>query len=423
MKPIFRWSRRPRLRLFKLPLPPQALPPANSYWLVMPAAGGGHRFGGELPKQYASLCGRTVIEWSLASFLADSRCVGVMVALAEGDQQFATLGISGHPLLRRVEGGAQRSDSVLAALLAIEAPNDTCILVHDAARPCVSMAEIDLLLAASANSEAGGLLALPVADTLKRAGHDDRVGETTPRELLWRALTPQLFPLGVLRKALQQAALAGRVPTDEAQAVEWLGLSPQLVTGSARNIKITERSDLALAQALMASGESAMTFRTGTGIDVHAFGPGNALMLGGVLVPHTHGVIAHSDGDVLIHALCDALLGAAALGDIGQHFPDSDAKWKGVDSGQFLVAVREMLTARGYVLVNADLTLLAEQPRIGPHRAAICTRLAQLLQVQVDQINLKATTTERLGFLGRGEGLGALVTVLIRQSGSGVAVP
>jgi 2-C-methyl-D-erythritol 4-phosphate cytidylyltransferase / 2-C-methyl-D-erythritol 2,4-cyclodiphosphate synthase len=384
----------------------------------MPAAGGGRRFGADLPKQYASLCGRTVIEWSLAMFLADARCAGVVVALAEGDQQFIKLHVARDPRVHRVRGAAQRSESVLAALLAVAAPDDTCILVHDAARPCVSLTEIDALLAAASNSEAGGLLALPVADTLKRAGPDHRVCESPTREQLWRALTPQVFPLGVLRKALQQAAISGRIPTDEAQAVEWLGLWPQLVAGSARNIKITEPSDLLLAQAHFASGESVMTLRTGTGVDVHAFGPGNALMLGGVSVPHTHGVIAHSDGDVLIHALCDALLGAAALGDIGQHFPDSDAKWKDVDSGQFLVAVREMLTALGYVLVNADLTLLAEQPRIGPHRATICTRLAQLLQVRVDQINLKATTTEKLGFLGRGEGLGALVTVLIRQTGS-----
>ncbi len=385
------------------------------YRLVMPAAGSGRRIGGT-PKQYHPLQGRTLIEWSLAPFLSDPRCTGIVVALAAGDVRFAALACASDPRVRTVVGGAERADSVLAGLAALDAPEDEWVLVHDAARPCVSSAEIDALLATGAGCEAGALLALPVADTLKRssaAGEAVIVAATASREGLWRALTPQLFPLGLLRRALESAAAAGRRPTDEAQAIEWLGLSPRLVAGSVRNFKVTEPGDLELAAAILQQGgEAGMALRIGNGFDVHAFGTGDHVMLGGVRVPHARGVTAHSDGDVLLHALCDAMLGAAGLGDIGMHFPDSDPRWRGAASRVFVDACRGLLAGRGLAVFNADLTLICEAPRLGDQREAIRKEIAGMLALPHDRVNVKATTTERLGFTGRGEGLAAQATVL-----------
>lgn len=354
-----------------------------------------------------------MLEWALAPFAADARCRGLALALAPGDSRGADLaGQLGFAALRVAAGGAERGHSVLNALDALAAdaaqPGDW-VLVHDAARPCVDPAEIDALLAACSAAGRGGLLALPVADTVKRASGGD-VERTEPRAELWRALTPQMFRLGELRAALRAALEAGRLPTDEAQAMEWRGARPLLVPGRASNLKVTAAEDFALAAALLAAraghGGVGMV-RTGFGTDVHAFGPGDHVMLGGVRIAHDRGVIAHSDGDVLLHALCDALLGAAGLGDIGQHFPDSDPRWSGAASGQFISAALALLGERGLRVVNVDLTLLAEAPRIGPHREAIVSRIAQLLHLPRDAVNLKATTTEKLGFIGRREGLAA----------------
>jgi 2-C-methyl-D-erythritol 4-phosphate cytidylyltransferase len=220
------------------------------YWLVMPAAGSGQRFGQELPKQYMPLAGRTVIECSLAPFLADSRCAGAVIAIAANDRRFGGLALAKEPRLRTVTGGQQRADSVLSALESLQAPDDDWVLVHDAARPCVSRGEIDALLLAAGTDAVGGLLAVPLSDTLKRE-QSGRVRETPSRESLWRALTPQMFRLGALRSALQAARDAGRSPTDEAQALEWAGQQPVLVAGSPQNIKITTAADLELAAAIL----------------------------------------------------------------------------------------------------------------------------------------------------------------------------
>lgn len=217
----------------------------------MPAAGSSRRFGQGATKLYMPLAGRTVIEWALQPFLGDARCVGIVIALAPEDQHFASLAATHRPKLRTVAGGAERSDSVRNALAAVEAPDDAWVLVHDAARPCVSPEEIDALLAAAGNDAVGGLLAAPLADTLKRGDAAGRVVETPSRASLWRALTPQMFRLGVLRTALTAAHTGARAPTDEAEAVEWLGAAPQLVPGSALNIKITAPADLALAEAIL----------------------------------------------------------------------------------------------------------------------------------------------------------------------------
>jgi 2-C-methyl-D-erythritol 4-phosphate cytidylyltransferase / 2-C-methyl-D-erythritol 2,4-cyclodiphosphate synthase len=379
----------------------------------MPAAGSGRRFGGLTPKQYLPLAGRSVIEHALAPFVADPRCAGIVVALDAADTTFGTLPPARDARLRRVTGGARRCDSVRNALAAIDDGEDSWVLVHDAARPCAAAGDVDALLAACVDDEVGGVLAAPVADTLKRADAARRVIKSPPREGLWRALTPQMFRLGLLRRALQEAQGTGREPTDEAQAVEWLGKAPRLIAGDPGNIKITTAADLAVAEAQLVQRGERMQFRTGSGFDVHAFGPGEAVMLGGVKVPWQHGVVAHSDGDVLLHALTDALLGAAGLGDIGQHFPDSDSRWRGADSAQFVRHAVQLLGERHWRVVNVDLTLLAEAPRIAAHREAIRASIAAALGVGPELVNLKATTTEKLGFLGRGEGLAAQAVVLI----------
>ena len=232
-------------------------PAVTRYWLVLPAAGGGQRFGAAIPKQYAPLAGSTVIEHALDPFLGDDRCMGIAVVLSPEDQWFAKLPVARHPALRMVNGGDERSDSVRMGLESLSAADADWILVHDAARPCISRDEIDALLEGVLNDPVGGLLAVPVADTLKQGDEQDRVCSTAPRSALWRALTPQMFRAGLLRDALAQAALAGRVPTDESQAVEWLGHFPRLVPGSARNIKVTQAADLALADALLRQGDAA----------------------------------------------------------------------------------------------------------------------------------------------------------------------
>jgi 2-C-methyl-D-erythritol 4-phosphate cytidylyltransferase / 2-C-methyl-D-erythritol 2,4-cyclodiphosphate synthase len=394
------------------------------YWLVMPAAGTGRRFRGASPKQYAPLRGRSVIEWALAPFLADTRCAHAVVVIAAGDPLWP--GIAARLPSERLSstaGGAERSVSVRRGLAALapRASADDWVLVHDAARPCLDPLDLGRLIAAAAQHAVGGLLAVRAADTLKAADadpHAPAVAHTLDRSQLWRALTPQMFRFGALSAALDAAHASGRFPTDEAQALEWHGQRALLVAGAATNIKLTSGEDLELAAAILgaraaAGGEGIV--RIGSGTDVHAFGRGDHLMLGGVRIAHTAGVIAHSDGDVLLHALCDALLGAAGLGDIGQHFADNDPRWKGADSRQFVTAVLGMLRERHLKVVNADLTLIAQAPRIAPHRAAIRSAVAALLALPEECVNLKATTTEGLGFLGRAEGVAAQAVVLLRE--------
>jgi 2-C-methyl-D-erythritol 4-phosphate cytidylyltransferase / 2-C-methyl-D-erythritol 2,4-cyclodiphosphate synthase len=410
------------------------------YWLVMPAAGSGSRFGGASPKQYAALAGRTVIEWALAPFLADPRCTGIIVALAPGDRGWAQIAArlqltaqaapAGTPTpgVAAVAGGTHRSLSVRAALAALagRAAADDWVLVHDAARPCLEGQDLERLLAALAAHALGGLLATPAADTLKRAptaaaGEPAaRVSETVDRTTLWRAQTPQMFRYDRLCAALDAAHAARRFPTDEAQALEWQGEQPLLVPGGASNLKITTAEDLLLAAAVLRSRHPSHTrgapMRVGSGFDVHAFGPGDFLMLAGVRIPHSRGVVAHSDGDVALHALCDALLGAAGLGDIGQHFRDTDPRWRGADSRGFVTAVLAMLRARGLAVTNADVTVLAQAPKIAPHRDAMREEIARLLGISEASVNIKATTTEGLGFLGRAEGIAAQAVVLLEES-------
>jgi 2-C-methyl-D-erythritol 4-phosphate cytidylyltransferase/2-C-methyl-D-erythritol 2,4-cyclodiphosphate synthase len=386
-------------------------------WAIVPAAGRGARFAGSTqgsaPKQYAMLLGATVLEWSLRALLAEPRVHAVVVALARDDAHWpGILPKLDSPKLQTTIGGESRQDSVMNGLefLAPKAAADDWVLVHDAARPCLSAADLGALLDAGAASSGGAVLAAPIVDTVKRELADHVA--TVDRRGLWRALTPQVFAFAQLRHALKEATLAGIAVTDEAQAIERMGLRPALVQGSPFNIKVTREEDLAVASNILQMTEE-MPMRVGQGFDVHAFGEGDHVMLGGVRIAHPKGVVAHSDGDVIIHALCDAVLGALGEGDIGRHFPDSDPRYRGADSRVFLRAVAARMKAAGLRLINADVTVLAEAPRVAAHRAAMAANLAADLGVPAQLINVKATTTERLGFIGRGEGLAALASVLL----------
>jgi 2-C-methyl-D-erythritol 4-phosphate cytidylyltransferase/2-C-methyl-D-erythritol 2,4-cyclodiphosphate synthase len=392
-------------------------------WAIVPAAGRGARFAASTadsaPKQYALLRGATVLEGSLRALLAEPRVHAVVVALARDDAHWPNVRPKlASPKLQTTIGGDSRQDSVMQGLefLAQQAAADDWVLVHDAARPCLSAADLGALLdavgagAARPGSAAGAVLAAPIVDTVKRELGDHVT--TVDRQGLWRALTPQVFAFAQLHHALKEAALAGIAVTDEAQAVERMGLRPTLVQGSPFNVKITRLADLAVASNILKMTQE-MPMRVGQGFDVHAFGEGDHVMLGGVRIAHPQGVVAHSDGDVVIHALCDAVLGALGEGDIGRHFPDSDPKYRGADSRVFLRQVAARMQAAGLRLVNADVTVLAEAPRIAAHRAAMAANLAADLGVPAQLINVKATTTERLGFIGRGEGLAALASVLL----------
>jgi 2-C-methyl-D-erythritol 4-phosphate cytidylyltransferase/2-C-methyl-D-erythritol 2,4-cyclodiphosphate synthase len=395
---------------------------ARRIWAVVPAAGRGERFEqsagrSHLPKQYAALAGATVLECALRPLLAEPRIERVVVVVAPGDAHWREFAPRTAKLLTTTLGGASRQESVLAGLAALRehASPEDWVLVHDAARPCLEPGDVAALIAALEAGASGAVLAVPVVDTVKRES-DGSVCETVNRRGLWRALTPQAFALGELAGALEEAARANVAVTDESQAMERKGVRPVLVQGSPFNIKVTRAADLAAAASILQNTEKramAAKVRIGQGFDVHTFGDGDHVVLGGVRIAHHRGVIAHSDGDVVIHALCDALLGALGKGDIGRHFPDTDPRYRGADSRLFLRTVAAMMREAGYGLVNADVTVLAEAPRIAAHRGAMATNLAEDLGVAAELINIKATTTERMGFVGRGEGLAAQAAVLL----------
>jgi 2-C-methyl-D-erythritol 4-phosphate cytidylyltransferase/2-C-methyl-D-erythritol 2,4-cyclodiphosphate synthase len=397
---------------------------ARRLWAIVPAAGRGERFAqssqDRTPKQYTPLLSRSVLEWTLRALLLEPRIHAIVVVLAAEDRHWPELATKlQSPKLLTAIGGIHRQESVMNGLkfLSSRAAADDWILVHDAARPCLSGSDLAALVDAldtgagpSASKSQGAVLAAPIVDTVKRESAN--LLETVDRAGLWRALTPQVFAFGQLLEALNDAARAGVAVTDEAQALERIGVRAALVQGSPFNIKVTRAEDLEVAAAILKMRESA-PMRVGQGMDVHAFGEGDHVILGGVRIAHNQGVVAHSDGDVVIHALCDALLGAMGDGDIGQHFPDSDPRYRGADSRLFLREVAEMMRSSGLRLANADVTVLAEAPRIAVHRVAIAANLAADLGVAAACINVKATTTERLGFVGRGEGLAALAAVLL----------
>lgn len=384
---------------------------------VVVAAGRGLRMAGgdAVPKQYRTLAGRPLLSHSLAVFTRHPAIEAVAVVIHPDDQplyeeaarQFAAR------LTAPVSGGATRQDSVRQGLEAFAAAAPDRVLIHDAARPFVTGDLIDRLLAALDDSPAA-IAAEPVADTLKRAGADGTIEATIDRERLWRAQTPQAFRFADILAAHRRAAQTapGRF-TDDAGLAEWAGLAVKLVASGGHNMKLTTADDVALAERLLASGGQTMETRTGSGFDVHAFAPGDHVWLCGVSIPHTHTLEGHSDADVALHALTDAILGAIGDGDIGQHFPPSDPRWRGCASHVFLDDAAKRVRALGGTITNVDITILCEAPKIGPHRTVMREAIAAVLGIDSARIGVKATTTEGLGFVGRREGIAAMASATV----------
>lgn len=352
------------------------------------AAGSGSRAGGAVPKQYARLAGKPLVAHALAAFADHPLVDEVMVVIAADAEALARAALGDVPL---IVGGTSRRESVARGLAAVQAD---LVLVHDAARPFVPAEVIDRV-AAALSDHAAAMPVLAVADTLVRDGG------VVPREGLSRVQTPQGFRVDALRAA-HAAWPAGEEATDDAQMVRRLGGSVALVQGDPMLDKVTHPQDFAAAEARVA-----WETRSASGFDVHRLEAGEELWLGGVLIPHDKGLSGHSDADVGLHALTDALLGTIAAGDIGTHFPPSDPQWKGADSARFLQHAASLIADKGGRIDFVDLTLICEAPKIGPHRAAMRTRIGALLGLTEDRVSIKATTTERLGFTGRGEGIAA----------------
>jgi 2-C-methyl-D-erythritol 4-phosphate cytidylyltransferase/2-C-methyl-D-erythritol 2,4-cyclodiphosphate synthase len=366
---------------------------------VIVAAGSGVRAGPGEAKQWRRLAGRPVVRWSAEALIgAGATSVGVVVP--PGEQALAAEALAGLSGWRAVEGGPTRAESVQAGLAALDADEGDVVLVHDAARPFVTSAHVAALLAALDGAD-GAVPALPMADTVKR--ETDGAVSTLPRAGLWRAQTPQAFRYGPLLRAYA-AWPAGAEPTDDAAVVEAAGGRVVLAAGDPMLMKLTYPEDFAMAERLAGA---ARTVRIGQGYDAHRWGPGEAVWLCGVRIDHDHSLVGHSDADAGLHALTDAVLGALGEGDIGDHFPPSDPKWKGAASDVFLAHAAGLVAARGGRVLNADVTLICERPKIKPHRQAMRERVAQILGVDVGQVSVKATTTEGMGFTGREEGLAA----------------
>ena len=369
------------------------------------AAGSGSRFGADRPKQFLLLAGKPVLRHAAEALLRDGGVDALLPVCARDAMAEVSDMLAGLPCLPAAAGGASRQDSVRAGLEALAADPPAIVLVHDGARPVVPPGTVPALLAALA-AQPGAIPAQPVTDTLKR-GAAGLIEETVPRAGLFRAQTPQAFAYAPLLAAHRAATAEA---TDDAQLLERAGLAVALVAGHESNIKITWPEDLARMEAAMSTP---MIPRIGTGFDVHRLVEGRPMVLCGVTIPGPLGLDGHSDADVGIHALCDAIYGALAEGDIGRWFPPSDNQYKDADSARFLVHAAGRIAARGGVLANADVTLICERPKITPHATAMRERLAGLLGVPVDRISVKATTTERLGFPGRGEGIAAQAAVSV----------
>ncbi len=372
------------------------------------AAGRGTRLGGPLPKQYLPLAGRKLLRYSLEALTRHPGITGVRVVFNPEDNAHYRDAAEGLALLPPVAGGAARQDSVRLGLESLAEYAPERVIIHDGARPFLDRGTIDRVLAAL-DEAPGAVPALPLRDTVKRA-RDGRVAATVDRSELWRAQTPQGFHYQPILAA--HRAAAGRDLSDDAAVAERAGLAVRLVAGSEENLKVTTPEDLLQAERLLAARQG--DIRTGQGFDVHAFGPGDHVWLCGVKVPHERALIGHSDADVGLHALTDALLGALGAGDIGVHFPPSEERWRGAASHRFLRHAADLIAAAGGAVAHADVTLICERPKVGPYRDAMVARIAEILGIDRRRVSVKATTTEKLGFTGRGEGIAAQAVATIR---------
>ncbi len=375
---------------------------------IIVAAGKGIRAGGSTPKQFAPLCGKPVLVHSVTALTSHPTITETIVVIGEGQQNYArALQLEN---VSFVEGGAERRDSVRAGLEALEGRGVNRVLIHDAARPFIPTAVIDALLTALDHA-AGAAPALPVADTLAKGS--ETLGDNVPRAGLNRVQTPQAFHFDAILAA-HRAWPDGEEATDDAQMLRRAGHDVALVPGDAMLEKITHPADFAAAEARHAAN---LISRSAMGYDVHRLAVGEELWLGGVLIPHNKGLAGHSDADVALHAITDALLGTICAGDIGMHFPPSDPQWRGAASDRFLEHAASLVRDQGGIIDFIDLTLICEEPKIGPHRETIRARIAEILKLPVAKVSLKATTTERLGFTGRGEGIAAQAMATIRIKG------
>lgn len=368
------------------------------------AAGKGERLGAGRPKQYRPLAGKPVLRHAVEALIEHPRVDAVRIVIGPGQEETARLALDGLEVGDFILGGAQRSDSVRAGLQAV---GDGVVLVHDAARPFCPPEVIDRLLDALSNAD-GAVPVLPVADTLAKG--DSELRGTVNRTQMLRVQTPQAFHLEDLLFAFEEAGTTSA--TDESTVMFNAGLRVATVAGDPMLDKLTTAADWERAEHMLAAR---MIARTGMGFDVHAFdGPG-PLIMGGVEIEHDRGLAGHSDADVVLHSITDALLGAAALGDIGQHFPPSDPQWKGAASDIFLAHAANLIRQRGGIIDHVDCTIICEAPKIGPHRTAMQARVAEILGLSPQAVSIKATTTERLGFTGRGEGIAAQAIATIRM--------
>jgi 2-C-methyl-D-erythritol 4-phosphate cytidylyltransferase/2-C-methyl-D-erythritol 2,4-cyclodiphosphate synthase len=367
------------------------------------AAGSGSRMGGDIPKQYRPLGGKPVLRWAVESMARHPVVRSTRVVIGRGQQELAAAALKGLDVGPFVEGGEDRADSVRAGLSHIDGD---AVLLHDAARPFCPPSVIERLVASLEFFE-GAAPVLPLGDTLARAS--DRLDELVDRTGMVRIQTPQAFRLDALRQAYDR--WSGPSPTDETTVLRTAGMSVAAVAGDLALEKLTTPADFERAEQWLAGR---LVSRTGMGFDVHAFAGDGPIMLGGVAVPHTRGLAGHSDADVVLHAITDALLGAAGLGDIGEHFPPSDPQWKGAASALFLRHAVQLLHSKGAIIDHVDCTIIAEEPKVGPHRQSMREHIAETAGLRLDQVSIKATTTEGLGFTGRREGIAAQAVASIR---------
>lgn len=379
------------------------------------AAGRGSRFGGPKPKQYLDLAGQSVIRRAVSPFVGHPSIDVVQVVIHPDDAATCAQALAGLDLPPPVAGGASRQDSVRLGLESLAERKPELVLIHDAARPFVTTAIIDRVLAALETAPAA-IAAQPVVDTLKRSDGSDAglVVETIARDGLWRAQTPQGFHFAAILAAHHRFEGAGL--TDDAAVAEQAGLTVRLVAGDEDNIKVTNETDWVQAVRI---ATATLETRSATGFDVHRFAPGDAVTLCGVAIPHSARLEGHSDADVALHALTDALLGTIGAGDIGVHFPPSEAKWRGADSGQFLRHAAALVAEAQGRIIHVDLTLICERPKLGPHRERMRASLAELLAVPLARVSVKATTTEGLGFTGRSEGIAAQAIATVQLPAAG----
>jgi len=379
-----------------------------SVHVLVVAAGRGSRFGGPLPKQYCDLAGEPVLRRTVGAFLDHPAVSGVRVMIHPDDRALYDAAVGDLGLPEPVHGGATRQASVLNGLEALASVEPDLVLIHDAARPLISAGAIDRLIASLA-SHVAAIAAVPVRDTVKRA-EGTRIADTVDRTHLWRAQTPQAFRYADILAA--HRAAAGQDLTDDAAVAERAGHPVELVMGDEDNFKITTADDLARAeQSVLAKlGD----VRVGQGFDVHALVPGDHCWINGIKIAHDKTLLGHSDADVGLHALTDAILGAIGAGDIGQHFPPTDERWRGAASDKFLAHALSLVRAKGGMIAHCDVTIICERPKIGPHRPAMAKRIAEILEMSVERVSVKATTTEQLGFTGRGEGIAAQAVATVR---------